>query len=108
MKGRICPFCFPDKKLIECDCSIQGITSKTCGLCKSIFFYRGYDEIGWQFMTNYKENKYWIRWNNIRNKTVIVKHSNYGGWVDIISFDGEQHLTPNNIAQRLPTILVFM
>ena len=73
-----------------------------CHACHTDFYYNSsFMLIGWSFKADYRGDRFAVTW--FENKTVLFKN----GYA-ITEFTNRAHLTPSNLIQKLPTILVFL
>lgn len=83
-----------------------------CPACKSSFFYQNERLMGWLFVIDYKDYRFYVTWLESKGKAstiieeVSLSRSNEG-FKKIVEIDGATNLTPHNILQKLPTILTF-
>lgn len=75
-----------------------------CVACYSDFYYdSSFRLVGWDFKVDYKSDRYSVNWSELDGNTLLFKN----GYV-ITEFTNRANLTPFNLVQKLPTILVFM
>ena len=96
-----CLFCLIDMSGHE----LQGMTDiYSCKNCSAQFYYVEDDGlVAWKFFFSYKNKEGYCEWFKGMDRTTI-------GWINfeiITTLEGSSMLNPNNILQKIPTILVF-
>lgn len=81
-----------------------------CNKCNAHFYYgkTGKEIVIWQFFFDYKGKRFQCRWDKNTDTTylALLDGSNYIKHY-IAKFLGSSLLNPNNIIQKMPTIMVF-
>lgn len=75
-----------------------------CSKCNSDFYYKGSELIGWEFTSIYKNENFIVNWR--AEITTISKNSIRRDL--IATFKHRVPLTPYNLLQKLPNILLFL
>ena len=105
-----CLFCsnkFAETNTVYPDIGILGISwGGDCINCKARFYFNEDDIVViWAFDFTYKNKELVCIWNKSNDTTKIRPLNDF---VNVITtLHGQMPLTPNNILQKMPTIMVF-